>query len=110
MEANRKKDQDKLLATMAADRKADKEEMKADIKAWREEIAAETEAIKAIHSRVNGYPTNNRIITVAIKRRCKHNFPILEWMSFLRCPSKVVLRKSSEARVDIIHKRKWRLL
>jgi hypothetical protein len=32
---------------MAADRKANKEEMKADIKAWREKIAAEMEAIKA---------------------------------------------------------------
>jgi pantothenate synthetase len=59
-EANRKTDKEErkkadiMLAKLdayqekaAADRKADKEEMKADITAWREEIAAETEVIKA---------------------------------------------------------------
>jgi peptidoglycan hydrolase CwlO-like protein len=61
VEANRKKDQDKLLATMEADWEerrvgqerlwekieTEKEEIKADIKAWREKIAAEMEVIKA---------------------------------------------------------------
>jgi hypothetical protein len=44
------------------------------------------------YSRGNEYASNNRVISVAMQRRCKHAFPTTGWLCFLRGPCTVISR------------------
>jgi hypothetical protein len=45
--------------------------------------------------KINEYASNNRVNSVAMQRRCKHAFPTIERLCFLRGPCKEVIKKSS---------------
>jgi hypothetical protein len=48
---------------------------------------------------VNAFPQQGtrKQQSFAMQRRCKHALPTIERLCFLRCPCKVVIKKSSEA-------------
>jgi hypothetical protein len=52
------------------------------------------------HSRGNKYESNNRVTSVAMQRRCKHDSSTIERLCFLRGPCKIVIKKSSVVAVQ----------
>jgi hypothetical protein len=50
---------------------------------------------RSAHSRGNEYASNTQVTSVAMQRRCKHAFPTIETLCFLRGTCSAVIQKNS---------------